>query len=92
MSNQTSQGEELTESEVGQPVGCEHYWVIGQPSGPSSNGICKECGEEREFLNYWEGSSWGNDVSLEQLSGGSRIPMDIGSKVGVNVWDNEDES
>ncbi len=53
---------------------CKHQWVIDSPAGPSSKGVCRSCGEQRDFLNYIEGSSWGYDISLEQLSGGSRIP------------------
>ena len=54
---------------------CQHQWIIDSPAGPSSKGVCRACGEEREFLNYIEGSSWGYDVSLEQLAGGSRLPI-----------------
>ena len=54
---------------------CQHQWIIDSPAGPSSKGVCRACGEEREFLNYIEGSSWGYDVSLEQLAGGSRFPV-----------------
>lgn len=28
---------------------CCHYWVIETPEGPISRGICKFCGEEKEF-------------------------------------------
>ena len=30
---------------------CIHYWVIEPPTGPTSKGICKRCGSEREFVN-----------------------------------------
>jgi len=30
---------------------CRHYWLIESPNGPSSRGVCKFCGMEREFLN-----------------------------------------
>ncbi|MDP6402810.1 MAG: hypothetical protein QF467_04615 [SAR202 cluster bacterium] len=53
---------------------CQHHWVIDSPAGPVSQGTCRLCGEEREFQNYIEGSSWGYDVSLEQLAGGIRLP------------------
>jgi hypothetical protein len=29
-----------------------HHWVIEEPSGPMSRGVCKRCGEEREFKNW----------------------------------------
>lgn len=30
---------------------CHHFWVIEIANGPSSVGICKHCGERKEFLN-----------------------------------------
>ena len=53
---------------------CRHQWLIDTPAGPSSRGVCRLCAEERQFQNYIEGTSWGTDISLEQLSGGSRFP------------------
>ena len=61
---------------------CQHHWVIDRPAGPVSKGVCGRCGEEREFQNYIEGSGWGNDVSPEQLSGGSRLPAGIDVSTG----------
>ena len=56
-------------SSIGQPDSeCNHHWVIGYPDGPISSGRCKFCGAEKDFMNYFEGSAWGSDVSLEQLS------------------------
>lgn len=34
---------------------CDHYWVIGTAEGPVSLGICKLCGQKREFHNYLSG-------------------------------------
>ena len=28
-----------------------HHWLIGDQDGPSSDAVCKECGEKREFSN-----------------------------------------
>ena len=53
---------------------CLHQWLIDAPAGKTSKGTCRICGEVRDFQNYIEGSSWGYDVSLEQLAGGSRYP------------------
>ena len=47
---------------------CNHHWVIGNPDDPTSSGRCKLCGAEKDFMNYFESSAWGSDVSLEQLS------------------------
>jgi hypothetical protein len=30
---------------------CAHHWMLPRPGGPTSNGICKFCGAEREFSN-----------------------------------------
>ena len=49
-------------------ITCAHHWKINDPDGPTSHGTCKKCGIEKEFTNYLEGSSWSNDVSLDQLS------------------------
>ncbi|MCE2458710.1 MAG: hypothetical protein J4G14_13010 [Dehalococcoidia bacterium] len=40
---------------------CQHYWMIEQPNGPTSNGRCKVCGTVREFKNSIQGSGWDRD-------------------------------
>ena len=30
---------------------CSHYWIIEMANGPKSRGVCKHCGESRDFLN-----------------------------------------
>lgn len=45
-----------------QETECKHFWVIESPSGPISGGVCKNCGEAREFRNSlpmtrWEGEA-----------------------------------
>ena len=30
---------------------CCHYWILEMANGPTSKGVCKFCGAEREFLN-----------------------------------------
>lgn len=37
-------------------TGCSHYWIIESAVGPTSNGTCIICGEERVFRNYLEAS------------------------------------
>lgn len=34
-------------------LNCVHYWVCDPPFGRTSIGICKHCGEIREFYNSW---------------------------------------
>ena len=30
---------------------CAHHWVIAVPDGPTSEGVCRRCGQQREFMN-----------------------------------------
>lgn len=30
---------------------CRHHWKIEEAQGPTSRGVCKLCGMNREFLN-----------------------------------------
>ena len=69
---------------------CPHQWIIDTPAGPSSKGVCRLCGEKREFLNYIEGSSWGSDISLEQLAGGTRFPTAGGPSANKGLADDEE--
>ena len=38
------------------PVGCSHYWIIDSADGPTSNGVCRICGAEKEFFNSFDGT------------------------------------
>jgi len=49
----------LKEKQSAAKTTCRHYWVIETASGPTSRGVCKICGEEREFQNSWTNSSYG---------------------------------
>jgi hypothetical protein len=71
-------------AEVLEVQGCHHQWIIDSPNGPSSRGECRLCGQEKEFLNYIEGSAWGYDVSVEQMSG-SRMPTKTEMQGGGSV-------
>jgi len=37
---------------------CNHHWVIDQPNGPTSSGVCKLCGLREEFKNSMPGTGW----------------------------------
>ncbi len=39
---------------------CPHHWVIQAADGPTSGGVCRICGETREFKNYVETATWGD--------------------------------
>lgn len=51
----------VIEKQQEQPTCC-HHWISEAPSGPVSNGICRLCGEEKEFKNYIETAPTGNDA------------------------------
>jgi hypothetical protein len=33
-----------------------HVWLIASPNGPFSHGVCRGCGEERDFRNSEPGN------------------------------------
>lgn len=45
--------------ETAEPTCC-HHWTIQPATGPVSQGVCKLCGEVREFKNYVEAATWGD--------------------------------
>ncbi len=45
----------LVEEKEAKGVSCQHYWVIEFPGGPMSRGICRLCGDQREFQNSMDG-------------------------------------
>ena len=47
--------------EVIETVECMHFWIIDQPNGPTSVGVCKLCGVTQEFRNSIQGSGWDRD-------------------------------
>ncbi|MDE2765446.1 MAG: hypothetical protein OXI25_03320 [Chloroflexota bacterium] len=40
-----------------------HHWLIESPNGPTSMGVCRICGAEREFKNSVQITSWESDGS-----------------------------
>ena len=37
---------------------CRHHWMIVTPNGSTSNGTCKNCGEEKTFRNSNHDLDW----------------------------------
>ena len=37
---------------------CAHHWVIAAPNGPTSEGVCQRCGEQRDFQNSLPHQPW----------------------------------
>jgi hypothetical protein len=48
---------------------CTHHWLIESPQGPTSMGICKLCGSQKEFRNSGSDFLW-EDEPLSELSRG----------------------
>ena len=38
---------------------CSHRWLIATPNGPTSEGVCSDCGEVRkDFSNVMQYHTW----------------------------------
>ena len=54
---------------------CCHHWTIQPATGPISQGVCRLCGEVREFKNYVEAATWGDSrLSNKSTSEESKAP------------------
>jgi len=61
---------EVTEvDEATKRSGCRHHWLIESPQGPTSMGICKLCGSQKEFRNSASDLLW-EDEPMSELSHG----------------------
>ena len=67
---------------------CRHHWVIQPATGPISSGVCQICDETREFKNYVEASTWGDDKSNNRTT--ARANADV-SRTVSKVADDEHE-
>jgi hypothetical protein len=52
-------------------VVCVHRWRIESPNGATSHGVCKHCGEERDFPNSAEDGLWEREVPQSRWTGRS---------------------
>lgn len=66
--------EQIFQEGIAEEPLCRHHWVIESPQGAMSHGICKRCGEEREFQNSATDTLWEGDPmrSISHMGGGSR--------------------
>ena len=66
-------------------VVCRHHWLIQAADGPTSDGVCRICGETREFKNYVETATWGDTRLMP-------APAPVSQQVIVSSddsWDDE---
>lgn len=64
---------------------CRHHWLIQAADGPTSGGVCRICGETREFKNYVETATWG-DTRLMPAPAPVRQQVILSSD---DSWDDE---
>lgn len=53
---------------------CVHHWSIQAATGPQSKGECLNCGEQKQFQNYVEASTWGESSGIK--SGAKKAPAE----------------
>ena len=63
----------MTDGSLPEIARCAHFWAIESPRGPLSLGVCKNCGEEREFRNSLPLSRWDTEAEKPNL----RLPQTI---------------
>ena len=63
--------EQTTEEETAEPQ-CTHHWMIERPNGPTSQAVCKICGEQAEFRNSIPGTGWDRDSQQRKRSNQSQ--------------------
>ena len=57
---QPQEGRIMTTEQEQLESDCKHHWVIDIPNGPTSEGMCKICGERSEFRNSTDSAGWDN--------------------------------
>lgn len=67
---------------------CCHYWIIETSSGPTSKGVCKFCGAEKEFGNSLPDLLWEDDTS--DVSDVSQLPKHLGLPDVEPEWEQGD--
>lgn len=49
---------------ITEEVSCRHHWIIAPPNGPTSLGICKNCGTWGDFPNSTDSALADNPKTL----------------------------
>ena len=59
---------------------CTHHWKLASPNGSTAIGVCKRCGEEREFLTSSAVDVWSNDAGathrVAEAAAGTQRPSE----------------
>ena len=60
----------------GERGGCPHHWLISEAHGECSTGVCRHCGETREFYNWMSSlMMYGGDPIKSAEGGRHRMEM-----------------
>jgi hypothetical protein len=59
---------------------CRHHWLIEAPQGSTSKGICKVCGEHREFRNSSDDIVWESESPAVNRSAWGRAEAITGQR------------
>ena len=54
---------------------CTHHWVIDQPNGPTSTGVCRVCEKVREFKNSPEEHGFNEKGKKNRIRGTYAPPV-----------------
>lgn len=67
-------------------VVCRHHWLIQAADGPTSIGVCRICGETKDFKNYIETATWGDTRLINRQE---PVPSGVIVTSGDDPWDDE---
>ena len=65
--------------------------MIQPADGPVSNGSCQACGESREFKNYVESATWGDNRMTSRSLSASAISSSTSDDEDMNDQEIEEE-
>ena len=65
---------------------CRHHWLIQAADGPTSAGVCRICGETKDFKNYVETATWGDTRLINRQD---PVPASAIVVAGDDPWDDE---
>ncbi len=65
---------------------CQHHWLIQAADGPTSPGVCRVCGEGRDFKNYVETATWGDTRLINRPA---PVPASALVAAEIDSWDDE---
>jgi hypothetical protein len=79
------QPEARVEEVIADAPSCRHHWLIEAPQGSTSKGICKVCGENREFRNSSDDIVWESESPAVNRSAWGRTGVITGAAARENT-------